>query len=147
MFMHFPCICMSFHIFLLLWTVLELFWLSLSFLSLFLFSLVVSMARNCKSILARNPLHSGASSSFDHAPLFLHFHNDDAHKAFTENFSRWGIHSGMGVSLWRARHLSSCADSGVLLQYVRDWPFHTSFCYSCPRYFYSCHTVACCGCA
>ena len=34
MFMHYPCICTSFHIFLLLWTVLELFWLFLSFPSL-----------------------------------------------------------------------------------------------------------------
>ena len=45
-----------------------------------------------KSTLARNPLHSDASSSFDHAPLSLRFRNDDAHKAFTENFSRRGIH-------------------------------------------------------
>ena len=71
----FPCICTSFHIFLLLWTVLELFWLSLSFPFLFLFTLVVSMAPKHKSTPARNPLHSGASSSSDHAPLSLHFRN------------------------------------------------------------------------
>ena len=52
-----------------------------------LFTLVVSLAPKRKSTPARNPLHSGASSSSDHAPLSLHFRNDDAHKAFTENFS------------------------------------------------------------
>ena len=99
MFMHSPCICTSFHIFLLLWTVLELFWLSLSFPFLFLVTLVMSMAPKHKSTSARNPLHSGASTSSDHAPLSLLFHNDDAHKAFTENFSRWGIHSERRVIL------------------------------------------------
>ena len=57
-----------------------------------LFTLVVSLAPKHKSPPARNPLHSGASSSSDHAPLSLHFRNDDAHKAFTENFSQRGIH-------------------------------------------------------
>ena len=52
-----------------------------------LFTLVVSLAPKRKSTPARNPLHSDASSSSDHAPLSLHFRNDDAHKAFTENFS------------------------------------------------------------
>ena len=99
MFMHFPYICTSFHIFFLLWTVLELFWLYLSFPSLFLFMLVVFMTPKCKSTPAWNPLHSGASSSSDHAPLFLRFCNDDAYKAFTENFSRWGIHSEHRVIL------------------------------------------------
>ena len=50
------------------------------------------MAPKCKSTLARNPLHSSASTSSDHAPLSLHFRNDDAHKAFTKNFSRRIIH-------------------------------------------------------
>ena len=64
-----------------------------------LFTLVVSLAPKRKSTPARNPLHSGASSSSDHAPLSLHFRNDDAHKAFTENFSRQGIHSKHRVIL------------------------------------------------
>ena len=51
------------------------------------------MAPKRKSTLAWNPLHSGASTSSDHAPLSLRFRNDDAHKAFTKNFSRQGIHS------------------------------------------------------
>ena len=40
-------------------------------LPLFLFMFVVSMALKRKSTLARNPLHSGASSSSDFAPLSL----------------------------------------------------------------------------
>ena len=61
-------------------------------LPLFLFTLVVSMAPKRKSTLARNPLHFDASSSFDSAPLYLWFRDDDAHKAFSENFSRRGVH-------------------------------------------------------
>ena len=68
-------------------------------LPLLLVTLVVSMAPKCKSTPARNPLHSGASSSSDHAPFSLHFRNDDAHKAFSENFSGRGIHSKCRVIL------------------------------------------------
>ena len=58
-----------------------------------LFTLVMSMAPKHKSTPARNPLHFNASSSFDSAPLSLQFHDDDAHNAFSENFSRRSIHS------------------------------------------------------
>ena len=68
------------------------FFIVFSFPSLFFFTLIVSMAPKRKSTPAWNPLHSGASSSSDHAPLSLRFHNDDAYKAFTENFSRRGVH-------------------------------------------------------
>ena len=68
-------------------------------LPLFLFMLVVSMAPKCKSTLARNPLRSGVSSSFDFAPLSLWFRDYDAHKAFSENFSRRGVHSECQVIL------------------------------------------------
>ena len=61
-------------------------------LPLFLFTLVVSMAPKRKSTLTWNPLHSGASSSSDSAPLSLRFRNDNAHKAFLENFSRRDVH-------------------------------------------------------
>ena len=61
-------------------------------LPLFLFTLVVSMALKRKSTPARNPLHSGASSSSNFALLSLRFHDDDAHKAFSKNFSRRGVH-------------------------------------------------------
>ena len=71
---------------------LGLFWLSFLSLPLFLFTLDVSMAPKRKSIPARNPLHSGASSSSDFASLSLRFHDDNAYKAFSENFSRRGIH-------------------------------------------------------
>ena len=61
-------------------------------LLLFLFMLVVSMAPKRKSTLVRNPLHSGAYSSSDYAPFSLRFRDDDAHKAFSENFSRRGVY-------------------------------------------------------
>ena len=57
------------------------------------------MAPKRKSIPAQNPLHSSASTSSDHAPFSLRFCNDDAHKAFTKNFSRRGIHSERQVIL------------------------------------------------
>ena len=57
------------------------------------------MAPKRKSIPARNPLHSGASSFSDSTPLSLRFCDDDAHKAFSENFSRRGIHSKRQVIL------------------------------------------------
>ena len=68
-------------------------------LPLFLFTLVVSTEPKRKSTLAWNPLHFRASSSSDFAPLSLRFRDDDAHKAFLENFSRWGVHSERQVIL------------------------------------------------
>ena len=50
------------------------------------------MALTRKSTPARNPLHFDAFSSSDSAPLSLQFYDDDAHKAFSENFSRKGVH-------------------------------------------------------
>ena len=69
------------------------------FLPLIMFTLVVSMAPKRKSTLARNPLHSGASSSSDPSPSNVRFHDDDVFKAFSENFSRQGIHSECQVIL------------------------------------------------
>ena len=57
------------------------------------------MAPKCKSIPARNPLHSDASSSSNSAPLSLWFRDDEAHKAFSKNFSKRGIHSECQVIL------------------------------------------------
>ena len=57
-------------------------------LHLFLFTLVVSMAPKRKSTPARNPLRSGAFSSSDPLPSNVWFRDDDAFKAFSENFSR-----------------------------------------------------------
>ena len=68
-------------------------------LPLFLFTLVVSMAPKRKSTPTRNPLRFGASSSFDSFPLSIWFRDDDAHKAFSEKFSRRGVHSEHQVIL------------------------------------------------
>ena len=57
------------------------------------------MAPKRKSTPARNPLRSGASSSTDPSPSTVRFHDDDAFKAFSENFSRQGIHSECQVIL------------------------------------------------
>ena len=59
----------------------------------------MSVAPKRKSTPARNPLRFRASSSFDSAPLSLQFYDDDAHKAFSKNFSRIGVHSECQVIL------------------------------------------------
>ena len=59
----------------------------------------MSIALKHKSTPARNPLHSGASSSSDPSPSTIRFRDDDAFKAFSENFSRRGIHSERQVIL------------------------------------------------
>ena len=57
------------------------------------------MAPKRKSTPARNPFRSGASSSSDPLPSSVQFRDDDAFKAFSENFSRQGIHSECQVIL------------------------------------------------
>ena len=96
--LHITCSCIShayvlyFSIYLLYLNCFEAF-LIVSFFPLsILFTLVVSMAFKRKSTTARNPLHSGVSSSSDSTLLSLRLCDDDAHKAFSENFSRCGIH-------------------------------------------------------
>ena len=88
MFMHFPCIRTLLFIYLIYLNCLGLSDCSSLFLLLNLFTLVVSMAPKHKSTPAQNPLHSGASSSIDPSPSTVRFHDDDAFKAFLENFSR-----------------------------------------------------------
>ena len=69
-------------------------------LPLFLFTLVVSMAPKRKSAPSRNPLRSETSSSSSNpTPSHIRFHDEDARKAFSENFSRRGIHSERRVIL------------------------------------------------
>ena len=51
------------------------------------------------STLAQNPLGSSASSSTDLSPSTVQFRDDEAFKAFLENFSRRGIHSKCQVVL------------------------------------------------
>ena len=57
------------------------------------------MAPKRKSTPTRNSLHFGASSSSDPSPSTIRFRDDDAFKAFSENFSRRGIHSERQVVL------------------------------------------------
>ena len=57
------------------------------------------MAPKRKSTPSRNPLRSGASSSSDPSPSTIRFCDDDALKAFSENFFRRGIHSERQVVL------------------------------------------------
>ena len=96
--LHVTCSCIS-HAYVLYFSIYLLYLncigdsLIVSFFPLsILFTLVVSMAPKRKSTLARNPLHSDASSSSNSAPFSLWFCDDDAHKAFSEKFSRCGIH-------------------------------------------------------
>ena len=69
------------------------------FLPLILFTLVVSMTPKRKSTPARNPLRSSASLSSDPSPSNVWFCDDDAFKAFLENFYRHDIHSECQVIL------------------------------------------------
>ena len=103
--LHVTCSCIS-HAYVLFFSKYLLYlncfgaFLIISFFPLsILFTLVVSMAPKRKSTPARNPLHSGASSSSNSDPLSLWFHDDDAHKAFSEKFSRHDIHSKRQVIL------------------------------------------------
>ena len=57
------------------------------------------MAPKRKSTPARSPLRSDASSSSDPSPSNARFRDDDAFKAFSENFSRRDIHSERQVVL------------------------------------------------
>ena len=102
--LHVTCSCIS-HAYVLLFNIFDIFenvWDfsdCLSFSPSLLFTLVVSMAPKRKSTPARNPLRFDASSSSDFAPLSLRFRDDNAHKAFSENFSRRGVHSEHQVIL------------------------------------------------
>ena len=57
------------------------------------------MAPKRKSTPAWNSLHSSTSLFFYSTPIPLRFRDDDAFKAFSENFSRRGIHSKRQVVL------------------------------------------------
>ena len=102
--LHVTCSCI-FHAYVLAFqytcyirNVLGHFWLSL-FPSLFLFTLVISMVPKRKSTPSQNPLRFRASSSFDPTPSHIRFRDEDARKAFSENFSLRGIHSECQVIL------------------------------------------------
>ena len=96
-------------------------------LPLFLFTLVMSMAPKRKSTPARNPLCSGSSSSSDSTPFSLRFHDDDAHKAFSENFSRLGVHSERQVIL------ADFADTNLpTVSHSREWESLCDVLVTCP---------------
>ena len=152
---------------LVIFELLETFLIVFLSLHLFLFTLVVSMAPKRKSTSAWNPLHSGASSSSDSAPFSLRFHDDDAYKAFSENFSRRGVHSEHQVILVdfantdlptviHSRELESLCDVLVTCHLVLIQEFYSNMhridsliplFFTHVRGTHSCHTVACCGCA
>ena len=93
----------------------------------FLFTLVMSMAPKCKSIPTRNPLRFEASSSSDSAPLSLRFRDDDAHKAFSENFSRRSVHSERQVIL------ANFADIDLpTVIHSREWELLCDVLVTCP---------------
>ena len=103
--LHVTCSCI-FHAYVLYFSIYLLYFncfgafLIVSFFPLsILFMLVVFMTPKCKSTSAQKPLCSDAFSSFDSTPLSLWFCDDDAHKAFSKNFSRRGIHSEQQVIL------------------------------------------------
>ena len=80
-----------------------------------------------KSTPARNPFRSGASSSSDPSPSNIRFHDDDAFKAFSENFSRRGIHSERQVVL------SDFADTDIpSVIHSRGWESLCDIPVTCP---------------
>ena len=97
------------------------------FLPLILFTLVVSITPKRKSTPAWNPLRSGASSSSDPSPSNVRFHDDDAFKVFSENFSRLGIHSERQVIL------SDFADINLpSVIHSREWELLCDVLVTCP---------------
>ena len=91
--LHVTCSCIS-HAYVLLFNIFDIFENVLDFSdclsfspSLF-FTLVMSMAPKRKSTPARNPLRFGTSSSSNPTLSHIWFRDDDATKAFLENFFR-----------------------------------------------------------
>ena len=80
-----------------------------------------------KSTPAQNPLRSDASSSFDPSLSTVRFRDDDAFKAFSENFSRRGIHSECQVVL------SNFADTDLpFVIHSRGWESLCDILVTCP---------------
>ena len=59
----------------------------------------VSMAPKRKYAPSQNSLRSEVLSSSDLTPYSIRFHDEQAQKDFSENFSRRGVHSGRRVIL------------------------------------------------
>ena len=102
--LHIKCSCIFMHTYLQFFYIL-MYWLCwcfstcLSFsLSFFLVSCV--MAPKQKFVPSQNPLCSGTStSSSDPTPFSVRFRDEKARKDFSENFSKWGVHSECQVIL------------------------------------------------
>ena len=132
-FLHVSCSCIShayvhyFSIYLLYLKCFGTFLIVSLSLPLFLFTLVVSMAPKRKSTLSRNLFHSKTSSSSDPTPSRLRFRDDDAHKAFSENFSRRGVH------LERQVILADFADTDLpTVIHSREWESLCDVLVTCP---------------
>ena len=82
--MHTYSLCNILVIFEMCWNFSNCLSISLSFP----FMLVVSISPKRKSASSWNPLHFGTSSSSDPTPSHFRFRDEDARKAFSENFSR-----------------------------------------------------------
>ena len=130
LFMHFPCICTFFSIYLILLMLLGTFLIVFLSLPLSLFTLVVPMAPKRKSTPVWNPLPFVASSSSDPSPSNVRFYDDDAFKVISENFSRRGIHSECQVVL------SNFADTDLpSVIHSRGWESLCDVPVTCPLVF------------
>ena len=110
-----------------IWIAWDFFYCSSLLLPLNLFTLVVFMAPKRKSTPAHNPFCSGASSFADPSPSTDWFCDDDAFKAFSENFSRRGIH------LERQVMLSDFADTDLpFVIHIREWESLCDVPVTCP---------------
>ena len=126
--------------------------------------LVVSMAPKRKLASSRNPLRSGASSSFDPIPSHIRFCDEKAKTDFFENFSRRGVHLELQVILSdffdidlptviHSRGWESLCDIPVTCPSVLIQEFYSNmhgfdysvpfFCYSRLRYAHSGHIGYC----
>ena len=103
--LHVTCSCIPMHTFFpfniswYIWIVFGTFLIVFLSPSLFCLRYSVSMTPKFKSTPSLNPLCSAASTSSNLIPSSIWFHDEDAWKAFLENFSRWGIHSKCQVIL------------------------------------------------
>ena len=139
--LHVTCSCISyayvpsFQYIWYIWYCLGLFRLSFLSLPLFLFMIVVSMEPKCKSTPARNLLRFNASS-YSH----IWFRDDDAFKAFLENFSRRGIH------LERQVILSDFADTDLpSVIHSKGWESLCDIPVTCPLMLIRSFTPTCTG--
>ena len=96
------CIPYTYMLYFNMLSIFEMCWDFFDCLSLslsFLFTLIVFVVPKHKSALSRNPLHSWASPLSDPTPSSIQFHDEDARKNFSENFSQRGVHSERPVIL------------------------------------------------